>query len=978
MEAPPNWATLFSQYYTSFGKERVTLRDNLRTIYERLSTEEKVAAQRLTARLDKAVDRNALLHSFATSDATCWKCAQYYVCFGQTPIPLHASSDAKSAGKIPCLLNWTWLPLLDLLFEIRRIAEVDPLRNLGLRTGPDLFVLDFDYKPSEGKDGLALLAELEQRFNDGQPFHTPTVITGGGGRHLYFQATDLPSVTGLCGGRLDLRSYSGQAVAPGSTHKRTGRPYEFATGLMLHEVPILPLPAALREWLVAERPKKPVPTAPAHTAPAHGALAHGAPAPLLAPTTTPAKANAFEHWQQPPIELLEELLLQLCHLQADYCVNRDRWLTILWILKRHHPTLDGLALAHRFSSWAGSVYDASGVETKWAEGRTQGPGPTIGTLMTWLRSHSMEAYQLFREKWKNYFGRFSTTADNLLYKGQAGFAEVATGLLKATFFTASEHEAYGWCPLQKVWKSLSPDEVCVRVRDALEAFMPNWKASFRADIQERIKSGYDPAKLAPRLLALDRLREPHLNWGTLRGVANYVAVLLRDPNRAALLNDASGTEWLLPIGEGLMVDLRQPPGPDNPRPRNPEDLFSRAAPVCYRIGADVSRWEKIFHDNHFDHHVDERRNQEIVTFRRQWLAYNLTADTQAQLFAEDVGPTASNGKSTEALGMRSLLGDFFQAVPHSLFLDGRQPAAGAPRSDVMAIRGKRCIWGAEPPLSSQLDGGLFKKVIGGDPIAERDLHQRSSETRSFRCIGKFNVSSNGVIGPKQSSDTGILRKMLIFYFRTHYTSQPSRPFDKLCDPALATWVSTPEASSSLLLLVWRETPNIYRFGLRRPDWMTARVDELRHVNSASDGAALDAFLDECCLVWPHYKQDATVLKQAYFDWWRDKNPLSSSRLPTEASLQSDLERRGYAYSVSEKFSYFGDVYLLPSGDRARWQSVRARQISARERLGEAQEALPPPPGGPSHRNKSIRNEVSAYLSQQEQEAGLLEAKIANP
>lgn len=153
--------------------------------------------------------------------------------------------------------------------------------------------------------------------------------------------------------------------------------------------------------------------------------------------------------------------------------------------------------------------------------------------------------------------------------------------------------------------------------------------------------------------------------------------------------------------------------------------------------------------------------------------------------------------------------------------------------------GNGCLWGAEPPLSAHLDGGLFKKIIGGDPIAERDLHQRSSETRSFRAVGKFNMSSNGVIGPKQASDTGVLRKTLIFFFRTLYTSQPTRPFDRLCDPGVSAWVRTPEASSSLLLLLWAQTPELYRTGLRRPDWMTASVDEQRQVQSASAAPPLE-------------------------------------------------------------------------------------------------------------------------------------------
>lgn len=114
--------------------------------------------------------------------------------------------------------------------------------NIGIATGGDLFVLDVDTKG--GKDGMASLAAL------GIPTDTFTVRTPSGGLHLYFdpQGEEFASAVEQLGPGLDVRSWHGLAVAPGSSID--GREYT-----ILHDRPIAPLPAKLRE-LCRARPTK--------------------------------------------------------------------------------------------------------------------------------------------------------------------------------------------------------------------------------------------------------------------------------------------------------------------------------------------------------------------------------------------------------------------------------------------------------------------------------------------------------------------------------------------------------------------------------------------------------------------------------------------------------------------------------------------------------------------------------------------------
>jgi hypothetical protein len=98
--------------------------------------------------------------------------------------------------------------------------------GIGIATGDGtgMFVLDID--PDHGGDDT--LADLEHEH--GRLPDTIEVITGGGGRHLYFTIPDGVTITNDQGKRLgpglDIRGNGGQAVAPPTIHPN-GTPYEW-------------------------------------------------------------------------------------------------------------------------------------------------------------------------------------------------------------------------------------------------------------------------------------------------------------------------------------------------------------------------------------------------------------------------------------------------------------------------------------------------------------------------------------------------------------------------------------------------------------------------------------------------------------------------------------------------------------------------------------------------------------------------------
>lgn len=126
--------------------------------------------------------------------------------------------------------------------------------GVGIATGVEsgIWVLDVD-----GATGEAALGELVQKHGTIPP--TVTVITGSGGKHLYFlhpgAGVRITTNRSQLGGGLDVRGDGGQVLAPPTIHPN-GTPYVFAPGLDPWSVKVARPPLWLNE-LAAEKATPP-------------------------------------------------------------------------------------------------------------------------------------------------------------------------------------------------------------------------------------------------------------------------------------------------------------------------------------------------------------------------------------------------------------------------------------------------------------------------------------------------------------------------------------------------------------------------------------------------------------------------------------------------------------------------------------------------------------------------------------------------
>jgi len=149
-----------------------------------------------------------------------------FPCNGKVPLTEHGFQDASTETE--AVLTW-WTRW--------------PEAAIGIPTGAvsGLFVLDVDVQHG----GAGTLAELERKH--GKLPQAPEVLTGGGGKHLYFRhpGREVQSTAGKLGPGVDVRADGGYVIAPPSLHA-SGRAYRWLrSGRKLE----LPEPPA---WLLEE------------------------------------------------------------------------------------------------------------------------------------------------------------------------------------------------------------------------------------------------------------------------------------------------------------------------------------------------------------------------------------------------------------------------------------------------------------------------------------------------------------------------------------------------------------------------------------------------------------------------------------------------------------------------------------------------------------------------------------------------------
>lgn len=145
-------------------------------------------------------------------------------------------------GKIPIIPDWPNRASTNYK-TISSWWTENPSANVGILCGRRSGIIVIDIDPRNG--GEESFDGLVEELGPLPP--TPEVMTGGGGRHIYFRYPEnrsIPKAKPRAG--IDIQSDGSQVVAPPSRHPQTGRPYIWEESSRPDQIPLADLP---QRWI---------------------------------------------------------------------------------------------------------------------------------------------------------------------------------------------------------------------------------------------------------------------------------------------------------------------------------------------------------------------------------------------------------------------------------------------------------------------------------------------------------------------------------------------------------------------------------------------------------------------------------------------------------------------------------------------------------------------------------------------------------
>jgi len=327
------------------------------------------------------------------------------------------------------------------------------------------------------------------------------------------------------------------------------------------------------------------------------------------------------------------------------------------------------------------------------------------------------------------------------------------------------------------------------------------------------------------------------------------------------------------------------------RAPHPDDLLTKQAGTDYTPHADCFEWLEFL----------ERimgGDQSLISFLQRAIGYSLTGKTSEQCLFFLHG-SGANGKSTLLNVVEALLGDYAtQCQAESLMIKG---TSGAANNDIARLRGARFVASNEIEDGSRLAESLVKQLTGQDIVTTRFLY---AEHFQYRPEFKLWIAGNHkpII---RGDDYAIWRRIRLIPFGV------SIPPDQ----------QDHELSTRLLM----ELPGILnwalkgcleqqRSGLKPPSKVVIAVDDYR-----AEMDVIQNWLDDCCTQTGTAKTKASNLYASYRTWavLNGHHPLSSPKF----SLK--LAGRGFQKEKSREANFYIGLTLrgldpaqtlMPMGD----------------------------------------------------------------
>jgi putative DNA primase/helicase len=326
------------------------------------------------------------------------------------------------------------------------------------------------------------------------------------------------------------------------------------------------------------------------------------------------------------------------------------------------------------------------------------------------------------------------------------------------------------------------------------------------------------------------------------------------PYLAVGMEELDRHPWLVNCQNGTL-DLRT----GKLKAHDPADRITKIVPVDYDPDAPCPRFKQFLKEALVD--------ETVIKFVKRYSGYTLTGITRERLLAILYG-FGKNGKTTLVELLHEVLGDYARNTDVETLLIKKYQGVG---NDVAALKGARFVSAAEVEKGRRLAESKVKQLTGRDTVTARFLF---GENFDFKPEFKLWLSTNNkpVV---QGTDDAIWDRIRLIPLTQRFDGSKADPKlpDKLRNELAGVFSWMVEGC-----LEWQE------HGLEEPKTVTDATNQYRE-----EMDTLASFLDEVCVVGPHYRVLAERLYQRYAIWCDN----SGERKDPKKAFVARLEERGF-------------------------------------------------------------------------------------
>ena len=353
----------------------------------------------------------------------------------------------------------------------------------------------------------------------------------------------------------------------------------------------------------------------------------------------------------------------------------------------------------------------------------------------------------------------------------------------------------------------------------------------------------------------------------LRHVSGPRAIMAHIPAMLSVPASAFDANPNLVCAPNGVIDLRT----GKLMPHDPKYLMTKRTNAKYVPGATHEAWDEA---------LEALDPAERRWFQR-WVGCGLTGyqpDDRGAALPILLGG-GSNGKSVLMTGISRAFGGYAYMGSHALLApgDGKDLLRAS-----AALRGVRLCYVEEFP-DGVLNGNAIKQV-SATPTIKGEFKFKPEFT--FNATHSLMVSAN--VAPRLDECTdAVVRRLAVLPFEYRYTQNPTRPNERLADPALLRRLGTLEAQAAILAWAVEGAKGYFADGQRLLP-ATAKM-EGKKGKWLSDVDTLGAFFSDMLIEDEKGMIPWTHLYAAFADWQREnggkawnkatfKNRVSSHRL----------------------------------------------------------------------------------------------------